>query len=106
MNVRSTITWKSPTFLGLCDSLNPDFQRNFQTERFTGHMPLALQNLYPIMLSLRKHPFLLALRRWERFRAKRPQRRRARRNGCFRRLHYAIYSVEPAEAILSTFWQI
>ena len=28
--------------------------------------------------SLRKHPFLLALRR--------PQRRRARRNGCFRRL--------------------
>ena len=36
------------TFLGLCDSLNPDFQRNFQTESFTGHMPLALQNLYPI----------------------------------------------------------
>ena len=32
--------------------------------------------------SLRKHPFLHALRR----RAKRPQRRRARRNGCFRRL--------------------
>ena len=32
--------------------------------------------------SLRKHPFLLALRR----RAKRPQRRRARKNGCFRRL--------------------
>ena len=31
--------------------------------------------------SLRKHPFLLALRRWGR-----SQRRRARRNGCFRRL--------------------
>ena len=29
--------------------------------------------------SLRKHPFLLALRRWRRF-----ARRRARRNGCFR----------------------
>ena len=38
-----------------------------------------------IFYSLRKHPFLLALRRWGRF-AKRPQRRRARRNGCFRRL--------------------
>ena len=36
--------------------------------------------------SLRKHPFLLALRRWGRFaRRKRPQRRRAKRNGCFRR---------------------
>ena len=33
---------------------------------------------------LRKHPFLHAHRRWGR--AKRPQRRRARRNGCFRRL--------------------
>ena len=91
--------------------------------------------------SLRKHPFLLALRRWERFarrnvcdsatkipywwrkicpesgqkrwlvekiilhnytritpekkmflRAKRPQRRRARRNGCFRRLLYSRHS--------------
>ena len=31
--------------------------------------------------SLRKHPFLLALRRWGR-----SQPRRARRNGCFRRL--------------------
>ena len=39
-----------------------------------------------ISISLRKHPFLLALRRWGRF-AKRPQRRRGRRNGCFRRLH-------------------
>ena len=38
-------------------------------------------------ISLRKHPFLLALRRWGRF-AKRPKRRRARRNGCFRRLVY------------------
>ena len=40
-------------------------------------------------VSLRKHPFLLALRRWDVSRggnAKRPQRRRARRNGCFRRL--------------------
>ena len=39
--------------------------------------------------SLRKHPFLHALRRWGRsgrfLRAKGPQRRRARRNGCFRR---------------------
>ena len=35
--------------------------------------------------SLRKHPFLLALRL-----AKRPQRRRARRNGCFRRLQDSI----------------
>ena len=34
-----------------------------------------------VAIGLRKHPFLLALRR-----AKRPQRRRARRNGCFRRL--------------------
>ena len=39
--------------------------------------------------SLRKHSFLLALRRWKRFaRRKRPQRRRARRNGCFRRLRH------------------
>ena len=37
------------------------------------------------MPSLRKHPFLLALRRWGRF-AKRPRWQRARRNGCFRRL--------------------
>ena len=38
--------------------------------------------------SLRKHPFLFVLRRRGRFakRAKRPQRRRARRNGYFRRL--------------------
>ena len=35
--------------------------------------------------SLRKHPILLAVRCWGRF-AKRPQRGRARRNGCFRRL--------------------
>ena len=40
-------------------------------------------------VSLRKHPFLLALRRRGRF-AKRPHRRRARRNGCFRRLVYCI----------------
>ena len=38
-------------------------------------------------VSLRKHPFLLALRRWGRFaRRKRPQLQRARRNGCCRRL--------------------
>ena len=43
--------------------------------------------------SLRKHPFLLALRRWGRF-AKRPQRRRARRNGCFRRL-FSSYLTSP-----------
>ena len=41
--------------------------------------------------SLRKHPFLLALRRWGR-----SQLRRARRNGCFRRL--VSYS------ILQRFW--
>ena len=47
------------------------------------------------IISLRKHPFLLALRRWERF-AKRPQRRRARRNGCFRRLrlHQILYQLK------------
>ena len=44
--------------------------------------------------SLRKHPFLIALRRWQRFargnvppRETSPAARRARRNGCFRRLH-------------------
>ena len=45
-------------------------------------------------ISLRKHPFILALRRSGHFarrnvtflRAKRPERRRARINGCFRRL--------------------
>ena len=52
---------------------------------------LAPTYLSDLISSLRKHPFLLALRRWGRFvsfrfRAKRPQRRRARRNGCFRRL--------------------
>ena len=41
---------------------------------------------------LRKHPFLLALRRWGRFArfAKRPQRQRARRNEGFRRLSYTL----------------
>ena len=39
------------------------------------------------IISQRKHPFLLALRRLGRFaRRKRPRRRRATRNGCFRRL--------------------
>ena len=39
--------------------------------------------------SLRKHPFLLALRRWGRFARRRGEERRGeepRRNGCFRRL--------------------
>ena len=53
--------------------------------------------------SLGKHPFLLALRRGDvsrRFlRAKRPQRRRAWRNGCFRRLipssRFMILFVKP-----------
>ena len=47
------------------------------------------------LFSRRKHPFLLALRRWGRF-AKRPQRRRAGRNGCFRRLasfHYHAIAI-------------
>ena len=38
------------------------------------------------ILSLQKHPFLLALCRWGRF----ARRRRARRNGCFRRLKYSL----------------
>ena len=43
--------------------------------------------LLSLIHSLRKHPFVLALRRQGRFaRGKRPQRRRARTNGCFRRL--------------------
>ena len=40
-------------------------------------------------IRLRKHPFLLALCRWGRFlflHTTRPQWRRVRRNGCFRRL--------------------
>ena len=44
-----------------------------------------------VRVSLRKHPFLLALRRWGRF-AKCPQRRRARRNGCFRRLCKGLFA--------------
>ena len=39
--------------------------------------------------SLREHPFLLTLRRWGRFAP--AQRRRARRNGCFRRLYKAEF---------------
>ena len=50
----------------------------------------------PPICSLRQHPFLLALCRWGRFlRAKRPQRRRARRNGCFRRLIHLHISLFP-----------
>ena len=48
--------------------------------------------------SLRKHPFLLALCRWGRF-AKRPQRRRARRSGCFRRLGKRERILPPAAII-------
>ena len=59
-----------------------------------------LSNWKGLHFSLRKHPFLLALRRWGRFarrnlRAKRPQRRRARRKGCFRRL-LALSWTSPA----------
>ena len=50
---------------------------------------------FPCSASLRKHPFLLALRRWGRFArrfllAKRPQRRRVKKNGCFRRLIFCL----------------
>ena len=45
----------------------------------------------PLDRSLRKHPFLLALRRWGRF-----ARRRARRNGCFRRPSRSEYEVLTA----------
>ena len=51
--------------------------------------------------SLRKHPFLPALRRWGRFLlSKRSQRRRVRRNGCFRRL-----SEFGPWTILSIWWR-
>ena len=45
-----------------------------------------------LFISLRKHPFLRALRLFaaETFRAKRPQRRRAWRNGSFRRLFISL----------------
>ena len=42
---------------------------------------LYLRTAFGHLSGLQKHPFLLALRR--RGRAKRPQRRRARRHGCF-----------------------
>ena len=59
------------------------------------HTKVSMNRLYHYSLeravnsSPRKHPFLLALRRWGRF-AKLPQRRRARRNGFFRRLSIAL----------------
>ena len=55
------------------------------------------QGLNPGLLdrSLRKHPFLLTLRRWGHF-AKRPQRRKVRRNGCFRRVSRSEYEVLTA----------
>ena len=43
--------------------------------------------------SLRKHPFLFALRRWGRF-ARRNVTRRARRNRCFRRLQGLIQKIQ------------
>ena len=64
---------------------NPPFSR----AQKTATLPCFPPPLPPC--SLRKHPFLLALRRRGRFarrnlRAKHPHRRRARRNGCFCRL--------------------
>ena len=50
--------------------------------------------------SLRKHPFLLALRR-----LKRPQRRRARRNGCFRRLK-CVPRLIILKVITMKFWDL
>ena len=52
-------------------------------------------------ISLRKHPFLLALRRYGRF-ARRNARRRARRNGCFRRLceHPPASLIEPLSSAM------
>ena len=58
-----------------------------------------------------KHPFLLALRRWGRF--ARPQRRRARRNGCFRRLLFSfrVENYTPAgmakrkKSLMQTFYE-
>ena len=47
-------------------------------------------------LSLRKHPFLIALRRWGRF--ARRKRRRARRNGCFRRLHVTVLQINKTSS--------
>ena len=46
--------------------------------------------LRPFLASLRKHPFLLALRCWGRFALRRAtsDEQRARRNGCFRRLFF------------------
>ena len=57
---------------------------------------IALEEMYPNGQnpSLRQQPFLLALRRWGRF-AKRPQRRRARRNGCFCRLSKPLCIGQP-----------
>ena len=58
-------------------SLFPGGEEPGEMDVFTGYS----------VISLLKHPFLHALRRWGRFvRAKHPKRRRARRNGCFRRL--------------------
>ena len=64
----------------------------FETQHLRFMLTYYLQNKDRVkMFSLRKHPFLLALRPLGTFRAKRPQRRRARRNGCFRRLENAQF---------------
>ena len=57
---------------------------------------IALGEMYPNGQnpSLRQQPFLLALRRRGRF-ANRPQRRRARRNGCFCRLSKPLCIGQP-----------
>ena len=53
-----------------------------------------------INISLRKQPFVLAARCWERF-AKPPQRRAARRNGCFCRLEeYYFLAIPPHSQLI------
>ena len=63
----------------------------YRFSTFSGNFPVGRtrRNVFHLLpkrnfRSLRKHPFLLALRRWGRF----ARRRRARRNGCFRRLKF------------------
>ena len=68
---------------------NWNSENSFQVYVKTSQTRLETSGLREI--SLRKHPFLLALRRCGRFArrnllAKRPRQRRVRRNGCFRGL--------------------
>ena len=85
-------TWKSRPYIS---SVNHVLPCHLLQQTVTGN---SLLNTVANN-SLGKHPFLLALRRWGRHQygisaaesqtfllAKRPRRRRARRNGCFRRL--------------------